>query len=254
MADARYEATRRAWTRIWEHTDLARELGTREYARSKHIRALFVPHLPRTAPVLEAGCGLGVEVLGLAADGYTIVGVDYVTTTVQRLKAYRTDLRLAAGDIHALPFLANAMGAVLSFGVLEHFDFGPEPGLREAYRVLKPGGVLVLTVPAPNIVWKLVRLMRKRKGQPPSDADSYFETAYTADELQRFVRAAGFEVIEYHPVGHSFTLWGCGRPFRGRGYYETSALAERLGAWLARIAPWATSFATLLIARKGVPA
>lgn len=161
MADARYEATRRAWADIWERTDIARELGTREYARARHIRERFVPHLPRAEPILEAGCGLGVELLGLAADGYHVVGVDYVTTSVQRLKAHRADLRLAASDIHALPFQSDAMGAYLSFGVLEHFDFGPGPGLREAYRVLKPGGVLVLTVPAPSVVWKLVRMTRR---------------------------------------------------------------------------------------------
>ena len=249
MADATYDATRDAWRDIWTHTDIERELAAREYARSRQIRDRFVPHLPIGVPILEAGCGLGAELLGLAAGPYTVVGLDYVTSAVQRLKVYRRDLRMTAGDIHALPFRDESFGAYLSFGVLEHFTFGPEPALREAFRVLRPGGILVLTVPAPNVVWRLARVKRRLQPNRHTSGPRYYETTYSADVLSQLVTNAGFDILERHPVGHAFTLWGCGRMFRGPGYYETTTLAERLGALLARVLPWSTSFATLIIAR-----
>ncbi|NWG18438.1 MAG: hypothetical protein HXY41_17580, partial [Chloroflexi bacterium] len=52
------------------------------------------------------------------------------------------------------------------------------------------------------------------------------------------------------PTSHAFTLWGLGGPFRGRGYYQTSALADALGGVLRVVLPWAFNFSTLLIARK----
>jgi SAM-dependent methyltransferase len=244
-----YEATRRAWERVWrEEADLARELATLEYPRARRARSLYLPHLPADDRVLEAGCGLGIEVIELARLGYRVVGVDYVEGALHRVHRHDAGHRLVAGDVHALPLRGGSFGAYLSFGVLEHFEFGPEPGLREANRVLRAGGVLVLTVPYPSLVWRLGRLKARLVGA--SQADRGYETAYTVRRLEHALQRTGFDVLERHPISHDFTLWGCGRAFRGSGYYETSPLAERLGGLLARVLPWPTCFASLVIARK----
>jgi SAM-dependent methyltransferase len=252
MSDRVYDETRAAWHEIWLGTDVDRELQTRDYARARLVRDRFVPHLPAGELLLEAGCGLGAELLGLEDAGHRVVGIDYVPAAVQRLKRYRRTVTVAAGDVHALPFHDGTFGAYLSFGVLEHFPFGPEPALREAHRVLRTGGILVLTVPAPSLVWRLVRARAWRRGQA-GKTHGYYETTYSAADLARRVRAQGFGMLELRPIGHDFTLWGCGRAFRGPGYYQTSRLAERLGALFAWILPRSMSFATLVIARKGAP-
>lgn len=249
MADRTYEETRAAWHDIWERTDVELELRTRGYPRARDVRNRFLPYLDPADPLLEAGCGLGVELIGLADAGYRAVGLDYVPAVIHRLKRFRPALLLAAGDVHALPFGDGAFGAYLSFGVLEHFAFGPEPALREAFRVLRTGGILVVTVPTPNLVWRLARARWWRRRQS-GFAHGYYETAYTSTELVRYVRDTGFEIVEQRPIGHDFTLWGCGRIFRGAGYYQTNKLAEVLGAIFSRILPRSMSFATLVIARK----
>lgn len=248
--DPEYAATRQAWSDIWERTDIARELGTREYARAREIRDRFVPYLPMGELILEAGCGLGVELLGLYEGGYKVIGLDYVESAVRRLRGWKQELPLLAGDIHALPFRDGSFAAYLSFGVLEHFSSGVEPGLREAHRVLRDGGILVVTVPAPNVIWRVTRSRVWRAVRRNPRPAPYYETTYSADELARAVTHTGFSILEMRPVGHSFTLWGCGRVFRGPGYYETSALAEILGAILRRVWPYGASFATLILARK----
>jgi SAM-dependent methyltransferase len=249
MQEPGYEATRGAWRTIWEHADLATELETRRYPRSQQIRQRFLPYLPRDKTILEAGCGLGVEMVSLSEAGFTPVGIDYVVPAVERLKAHAQALRLLAADIHALPFADASIGAYLSFGVLEHFRSGPEPALREAARVLVPGGILVLTVPAPNLVWRLREVRRRWPGSRPAPL-TYFETTYSAAALTRLVTAAGFDTMLNEAVGHDFTLWGCGRLFRRPGYYRTSRLAEVLGRLLSFVLPRSTAFATLIVARK----
>lgn len=247
-----YDATRRAWTRIWrEEADLPRELATLEYPRARRTRALYLPHLPRGERLLEAGCGLGIEVIHLARLGYRVVGLDYVEDALRQVRRYDAGNRLVAGDVHDLPIRNASFAAYLSFGVLEHFEFGPEPALREAHRVLRAGGVVVLTVPYPSVVWRLARL-KARLGRS-RDADRGYETAYSLARLEEALHRTGFEVVARHPIGHDFTLWGCGGPFRGPGYYETSRLAEGLGAALARLLPWPTCFASLVVARKAGP-
>ncbi len=247
-----YQRTRAAWAGIWRDTNVARELESRTWARARRLRRRFLPYLPEGEPILEAGCGLGAELIGLADAGHAVVGVDYVTAATATLKRHRPSLRLAAGDVHALPFRNGAFGAYLSFGVLEHFAFGPGPALREANRVLRDGGVLVLTVPAPNLVWRLVRARRRLRGDTGL-AHGYFETTYAVTELSRHVAAAGFVVVEQDVTDHEFTLWGLGRPFRGPGYYETSRVADSLGSICARVLPRAMAFTSLVIARKAAP-
>ena len=55
-------------------------------------------------------------------------------------RAYDPALKLQTGDVHALPYGDKSVHGYLSFGVLEHFEHGVGPALREANRVLASGG------------------------------------------------------------------------------------------------------------------
>lgn len=243
---ARYDTTRKAWENIWDNASVEVELQTMTYTRARQTMARYAAYLPKTGAILEAGSGLSAAVITLRRLGYPVIGLDYAENALHISRRYDPSLPLAAGDVHALPFAANALDAYLSFGVLEHFEQGMGAALAEAYRVLKPGGVLVLTIPYPNVVHRLIQW---RRGGRLND-DAFYESTYTRRALYDNTAAAGFTVVEAMPTSHAFTLWGLGGPFRGRGYYQTSALADILGGVLRVVLPWAFNFSTLLIARK----
>jgi SAM-dependent methyltransferase len=95
------------------------------------------------------------------------------------------------GDALALPFRAASFDTVLCSEVLEHV---PEPGrlFEEAARMLKPGGMLILSTPQ---VWGL--------HEEPFD---YYR--FTRYGLSHLARASGLEVVEVHATCGTFAMVG----------------------------------------------
>jgi len=247
---SRYASTREAWEHIWTTASVERELELMKVARAQVTLNTYVPYLKKDGVHLEAGSGLSAVILVLKKMGYKVVGLDYAENALHTSHAYDASLSLLVGDVHALPHATNSLDSYLSFGVLEHFEHGMQPALKEAFRVLKPGGVLVLTIPYPNVVNRLVAWLRKRQGITVLNDDDFYESTYTREALSQNVTSVGFKLEQVLPTSHSYTLWGLGGPFRAKGYYQTSALAEVLGSLLKVILPWPFNFTTLIIARK----
>lgn len=242
-----YESTRRVWQDIWASASIEAELDAVQSARAQRTMRTYLPFLPKDGLILEAGSGLGAVVITLRRMGYSVVGLDYAENALRAAKSYEPALPLVAGDVHALPAASGALAAYLSFGVLEHFEHGMGPALAEAHRALRPGGVLVLTIPYPNVVHKLAAW--RRRGSALA-TEGFYESTYSRSALTAAVAAAGFTVVRAVPTSHAFTLWGLGGLFRAPGYYRTSRLAELLGGLLGIVLPWAFNFSTLVIAHK----
>jgi SAM-dependent methyltransferase len=249
MSD-RYDSTRKAWEDIWDQASVEQELQTESYARAQATMRAYVPYLPKDRLILEAGSGLSAALITLKRIGYRVTGLDYAENALRISREYDPALALAVGDVHTLPYANESFGAYLSFGVLEHFEAGMAKPLAEAFRVLDHGGVLVLTIPYPNVINRLVAWRRKRQGVSVLNDDDFFESTYTREKLENNLRQAGFEVLRAIPTSHSYTLWGLGGVFRAPGYYQTSGLAEGLGKALSVVLPWAFNFSTLMIAKK----
>lgn len=94
---------------------------------------------PGTGPCLELGCGTGAHAGRIRQLGRTPLGVD-VSAGMLRHAAAR--LPVARGDATALPIATGALPAVVA--IMVHTDMPAYPAvLREAARVLAPGGVFV---------------------------------------------------------------------------------------------------------------
>ncbi|HOO97408.1 MAG TPA: methyltransferase domain-containing protein [Caldisericia bacterium] len=94
---------------------------------------------------LDAGCGTGVFTEQLVKSGMTVTGFDESEKMLE-VASKKPDLKrtkFLKGDIHNLPFEDASFDRVLCAFVVEFLE-NPKTAIREFWRVLKPGGVLVV--------------------------------------------------------------------------------------------------------------
>jgi len=118
------------------------------HARARYALEPFIADFARFQSarglkVLEIGVGMGADYLEWLKAGAQATGVDLSATSIERarkrceLAGYQPDLRVA--DAEQLPFADNSFDVVYSYGVMHHSPNTPQC-VREAWRVLKPGG------------------------------------------------------------------------------------------------------------------
>ena len=148
---------KREFEEEWEGTSVEALLKTNKYPRTKEEFDCLEKFLPKNDLILEAGCGLGPKLIHFDNKNYQILGIDYIFSALEQVKKYDPNLVIAQSDVHALPFPESTFGAYLSYGVVEHFPQGPQDAIIEAHRVLKPGGLIFMMVPASNPVTQCVK-------------------------------------------------------------------------------------------------
>ena len=153
--------------------------------------------------ILESGCGLARWVKNLDNKGYNCKGLEYSHDTVKIVHEIWPELDLFVGDVLRHPFMNNSFDAVISLGVVEHFEEGPQKALSDIFRILKPGGTAIITVPCFNLIRRIKHPFTrdklifyfKKKGEPKK----FFEYRFSPDYFPEVVRANGFEVLEEKP-------------------------------------------------------
>ena len=122
-------------------------------ARMWWYRALHTRLLDALAPVrgrvLDAGCGTGgfLDVLRTRRPDLERIGLEWSEQGATRAAA-KARAPVARGSVNAMPFATAAFDAVVLADVLCHGAVDPDAALAEVRRVLRPGGRLVVNMPA----------------------------------------------------------------------------------------------------------
>ncbi len=256
--DKTNKETKEAWGENWINIDIETIMEIFNYYRVRKLMGIIVDYIPKEGPVLEAGCGLGPWIIKLSMMGYKMVGIDYQKECIDKIKAYDDTLEVYTADVRNIPFKTDNFSAYLSWGVIEHFAEGPDAVLSEAYRVLKPEGKLILTVPNRNIFLKIKApleyiknsvLMRKIFNKPPKAC--YYQKYFRVDELKEVISKSGFSVEKIIPVDHIFSLVEFCSIFRDKSSYDgENRLAVIIGSFVEKTVRWAGAGSILVVACK----
>lgn len=217
---------------------------------NEELLALLPERIP--APVLDNGCGTGILLPDLAARCDSVHAVDLSPDMLSQAMQRAPQVDLREGDIGNLPFPDGFFRAVVCRGSLHHAA-SKEKAFAEAFRVLAPSGLFVLTEPSddfPPVRWARAVLYRFSSRFDEDDR------AFRKKEVDRLLRDAGFQPLAYRRFGFlSYLL--CGFPdvlpiiLWLPGKAPLTRLLIRIDRALSRIpGVRVTSFHLMALARK----
>lgn len=188
-----YSENFRGWSD--ELTDLHEDAlaGSHPVERASMADALrqIGRHAPGPAPtILEVGCSSGFLLEGLASafPNSLIMGADVVREPLFRLAKRLPGVPIFRFDLLQCPLPDACVDAVAMLNVLEHIEHDVA-ALEQVWRILRPGGAVVLEVPAGPMLYD------------DYDRALLHFRRYGAGELRRKLMAAGFEVLRMSHLG-----------------------------------------------------
>jgi SAM-dependent methyltransferase len=191
--------------------------GADRARRQLRMLAGLLRDKPGTRRIVDIGCGDGAATSLIADWGpdHHVIGIDWSTRAVGRAREYGFDLISAGVDPPGLPIASGTIDVVVMSELIEHL-VDTDAALAEAWRVLRPGGALLLSTPNLAAWYNRVLVavgvqpvfsevsLRGIYGRPGSQVVGHLRL-FTRRALVELLRANGFTHVtvagaRYHDV------------------------------------------------------
>lgn len=230
----------------------------------EYRRQLFYPlltkHLEAGKKYLDAGVGLGGWLAFLRARGFDMTGIENSKRAVELIKKLNPDLPVEVGDASHMRFADQSFDGYMAVGTWEYAEDGTEQLAKEAARVLKPGGVLLIEVPYANPFRRWTYLPLKSFqvfvrthlfGQQPTFAHHIFRKG----DITELLTQTGFDLIEMNPHdlpdnNSHYGLWVDWPFLRGSRPYELNILGRMIKTMMNSLSPWMIATGIFFVAKK----
>lgn len=169
----------------WKHDE-------RKIIRRNTIVDFLDSQVRNSGTLLDVGCGFGEVLYGMPPQ-WRLFGVDYSHHNVEAARAILKERAvIKQGNLHEIPFENSSMDVCCCLEVLEHIK-DDESGFKEIYRVLRSGGILILSAPY-TYYWP----------QYKSQIGHYRH--YTRESLESLLKKNGFTICAHLPNYPNWSL------------------------------------------------
>ncbi len=196
--------------------DVLSNMGSWKYNDKLYRMKYVLDAIPRAraerSKALDLGCAAGAFIPYLIGKGYEVTGVDIAQGMVDEAKVYCKTLNLSADfsvmDSNKLDLPSNHFDVCIAVGLIEHQQ-NDNPTISEIYRVLKPGGICIITVRnyfCPYIRWQgafesTIRLMRNLwrflRGRDPDYPKTSHGREHRLFRFLKILKKDGFQPINF---------------------------------------------------------
>jgi len=191
------------WEQYWASQSIAEMVAEARNEKSAVMDAVK-KYTDRDSVIIDGGCGLGRWPAYFKEQGYRhIIGLDYLRQPIMKLKQYSPQIDAVVGSVEAIPLKSESIDFYLSGGVIEHFEEGPQQCLAEAYRILKNGGVMLVTVPYQNLYRSTIRrflvipLLKLIKPKFRDKNRIFYQYYYHKRDLRRLLFKANLTILDW---------------------------------------------------------
>jgi ubiquinone/menaquinone biosynthesis C-methylase UbiE len=185
--------------------------------RKEHVLDLFTK---RSGRYLDAGCGTGDFLPDLVQRGGDVYALDFADEMIERSRRKVEEsgcagrVQFAVGDVYSLPHESDFFDAIIGVGLVEYLS-DPVRAFREMYRVMRPGGILIVTVPnimSPFMAYETA--VPKVKGVVKSalaavglraPERAYFQRHYVPWHLDLQLKRVGFRKADFSFCTYGFS-------------------------------------------------
>jgi SAM-dependent methyltransferase len=171
-------------------------LQVRDYASTRRFLAA---RYPKRGRLLEVGSSFGYLLASFREDGWQVLGVE-PNAGLNRHAQRELKLDVVSAILPEANIESSSMDVVLMMHVIEHVP-DPAATLEEIFRILRPGGTLVMETPIYDSL--MFKLLGRRERSVSCEGHIYFFTSRT---LAQISAKAGFEVLRADRVGRSMNL------------------------------------------------
>ncbi len=216
-------------------------------ARRHLILTLLGQHYPATGKlqILDIGCGTGAMLDDLAPFG-TVVGADFSPEALQFCVTRGVHASLSRADVRRLPFADSSFDVVTAMDIIEHID-DDKAAASEIFRVLKPGGRLLASVPAFQSLWSEhdEALHHYRRYTVPRFKDLVQRVGFSADKISYTVTSLFPPIWAYRQVSNLLPK----RRAAGEKKANLVTFAGPVNTALLKLSQWETG----LVSRFSLP-
>src|SRR5262249_22204334 len=154
-------------------------------------RVALALRLKRRHRVLDLGCGIGNFLAWLSRrEQASFHGLDVAVKSLGMARRTAAMLALTAGDAESLPYQDGVFDRVVCVGAA-HDLLNPRAAFREIFRVLAPGGMLVMYEPTATVVTKALRKLVINYNKYESPADIAHKEEFTPSHAVALLSAVG---------------------------------------------------------------
>ncbi|MGE0132767.1 MAG: class I SAM-dependent methyltransferase [Blastocatellales bacterium] len=166
----------------------------------------FLPVSGAGLKLLDVGCGTGYHLARYRERGFDITGIDGSEGMLREARSANPQVKFHQGDVDSLPLPDASFDYALCIEVLRYLP-NIAPCVREIARVLKPGGLALVTAAPPlqaNAYWPVNRVAAAFKLGNLTALKQFF---HSSGKLKREFEAAGFDRAEIHGVYGGPMIW-----------------------------------------------